>query len=143
MFSKKIFSSKNINLGDHFIVKTFFLDSIFDPLCFLKLCPIFDELTFLIGILKKNSLRRMLILGQKSYFLGPIIFKIPQLNSNCYFMSQNLIFSDEFVGGPNQCEKDDPFCYVSKLKFYSQYICTVRRHYKPQLVYFLPHFSLR
>ena len=41
-FQKKI-SSKNINLGDHFLVKTFFfLNSIFEPLYFQKLRPIFD-----------------------------------------------------------------------------------------------------
>ena len=46
--------------------------------------------------------------------------------------SQNMIFSDEFVGGPNQCEKDDPFCYVSKLKFYSEH-----EHISYLLIYFL------
>ena len=47
-------------------------------------------------------------------------------------------FSDELLGGPNQCEKkDDPFCYISK--FYSQH--TVRRHYNLRLVYFYPFFS--
>ena len=40
---------KNINLGDRFLLKTFFLDSIFEPPYFLKLCPIFDELSFLVG----------------------------------------------------------------------------------------------
>ena len=48
---KKLFN--NVNFGDHF-VKTFFPDSIFEPLYFLKLCPIFDELTFLVGIEKKS-----------------------------------------------------------------------------------------
>ena len=36
MFFKKNIASKNINLGDHFLLKTFFLDSIFEPLYFLK-----------------------------------------------------------------------------------------------------------
>ena len=43
-------SLKNINLGDHFLLKTFFLDSIFELLYILRLCPIFVELTFLVGI---------------------------------------------------------------------------------------------
>ena len=55
--SKSIFNVKNrsnffkkklskINLGDH-LVKTFFLNSIFEPLYFLKLRPIFDKLALL------------------------------------------------------------------------------------------------
>ena len=40
IFSKKI-SFKNINLGDHF-----FINSIFEPPYFLKLCPIFEKLKF-------------------------------------------------------------------------------------------------
>ena len=53
IFQKKN-SFKNINSEEHFLLKTFFLnhfflDSIFEPLYFLKLCPIFDELTFLVG----------------------------------------------------------------------------------------------
>ena len=35
---------KNINFGDHFMLKHFF-NSIFEPLYFLKLCPIFDNST--------------------------------------------------------------------------------------------------
>ena len=50
--------------------------------------------------------------------------------------SQNLIFSDEFVGGPNQCEKDDPFCYVSKLKFYSQHIPYFIIYFPQKLFFF-------
>jgi hypothetical protein len=54
-FQKKI--SKNINLGDRFLVKTyFFLNSIFESLYFLKLRPIFEELTFLIGFFFQCSL---------------------------------------------------------------------------------------
>ena len=48
-FQSFSFLFKNINLGDHFIVKIFFLNSIFEPFYFLKLCQIFDELTFLVG----------------------------------------------------------------------------------------------
>ena len=44
-FSKKNLLN-NINLEDNFLVKTFHLDSIFEPLYFLKLWPIFDELTY-------------------------------------------------------------------------------------------------
>ena len=55
--SKSIFISfMNINLGDHFLLKLYFPTS----------CPIFEILWV------------MLILGQKSCFLGPTIFKIPQ-----------------------------------------------------------------
>ena len=43
IFSKKK-SFKNIHLGDHFLKKHFFQTSIFEPLYFLKACPIFDEL---------------------------------------------------------------------------------------------------
>ena len=49
-FFKKSFHFKNINLGDHLLVKTF-VGSIFEPNYFLKLCPIFDGI---IGILKKS-----------------------------------------------------------------------------------------
>ena len=48
-FFQKQNSFKNINLGD-----LFFLDSTFEPLYVLKSCPIFDELTFLIGFFKIN-----------------------------------------------------------------------------------------
>ena len=54
-FFQKI-SSKNIILGDHFLVKLYFRNSIFQQLYFLKLCPIFDELTFPIGIFETFSL---------------------------------------------------------------------------------------
>ena len=48
-FSKKN-SFQNINSGGHFLVKTLFLDWIFEPLFFLKLGPFFDELTLPVGI---------------------------------------------------------------------------------------------
>ena len=49
IFSKKKIS-KNINLGDHYLLKTFFLNSIFEPLYFLKLRTIFDKLSLHVGI---------------------------------------------------------------------------------------------
>ena len=61
LFQKKI-SFKNINLGDHFLAKTFF-----------------SRLNFLTTLFFDGFLNRsMLILGQKPYFLGPTIFDIPQ-----------------------------------------------------------------
>ena len=68
IFSKNI-SFKNINSGDQFWVKTFFLDSTFEPLYFLK----------------------SLILGQKSYFFGPTIFENPHPNHdiNVQSLKQN------------------------------------------------------
>jgi hypothetical protein len=44
----------------------------------LKSCPIFNELTFIDGIENKKNPSIMLILGQKSGFLGPTIFEIQQ-----------------------------------------------------------------
>ena len=79
IFQKRI-SSKNINLGDHFMLKSFFfLGSIFDPLYFLKLGTIFDDLTFIIGFFKNIFLVPMLI-WPKILLLGPTIFEIPQPN---------------------------------------------------------------
>ena len=50
IFSKKILS-QNINLGDHYLLKTFiFQNSTFEPLYFLRLRPIFDRLSLLVGI---------------------------------------------------------------------------------------------
>ena len=73
-----VFTKKN--LGDHFLERTFFLNLIFEPLYFLKLRPIFDELIFLVGFFFFKFLGGMLILGQKTYLLGPNILKIPQPN---------------------------------------------------------------
>ena len=59
-----------------------FLISIFKPLYFLKSCPIFDEVVLPV-FSKYNGLLWvywLLIFGQKSCFLGPTIFKIPQPN---------------------------------------------------------------
>ena len=44
IFSKKKLS-KNTNLGDHYLLNFFFLNSIFEPLYFLKLRPIFGWLS--------------------------------------------------------------------------------------------------
>ena len=53
--SSKTNSFKNIDLGDQFLEKNFFfLDSTFEPVYVLKSCPIFDELTFLIGFFSIN-----------------------------------------------------------------------------------------
>ena len=53
--SSKKTSFKNINLGDQFFVKNiFFLTSIFEPLYFLKSCPIFDELV--LPVFSKNTM---------------------------------------------------------------------------------------
>ena len=52
--TNRFFLFKNINLGDHFLVKTLFSRFNFQPLYFLKLCPIFDELTFPCRILLKK-----------------------------------------------------------------------------------------
>ena len=59
ILSKSIFDVKNqsINLRDHYLVKTsFFLNSTFEPLYLLKLSPIFDKPTFLIGIFLNSFL---------------------------------------------------------------------------------------
>ena len=77
-FSNFFFSSKNIILGDHFLVKAFFSKLNFSTTLFPKITPNFW---------RTDSLRRnffehflWLILSQKSYFLGPTIFEIPQPN---------------------------------------------------------------
>ena len=88
VLSKSIFDGKNqffkkTNIQEYqfrrpFLVKTFFVDSIFGTLYFLKLCPIFDELIFLVGI--KNFPWEYVESWPKFYFLGPTIFEIPQPN---------------------------------------------------------------
>ena len=47
--------------------------SFFEPLYFLKSCPIFEEPQFIDGFFFPSS---TLIFGQKSCSLGPIIFEI-------------------------------------------------------------------
>ena len=68
---------KNINLGDHFLYKHFFLTSILEPIYFRKLCPKFWR-TGAPCILKIQWFP--LIFGQQSCILGPTILKIPQPN---------------------------------------------------------------
>ena len=54
--------------------------SIFQPFYFLKLCPIFDEL-LADGFTKfADFIWVQYIFGQKSCYLGPTIFEIPQPN---------------------------------------------------------------
>ena len=82
VLSKSIFdikkTFKNINLGDYFSVKTLFSSFNFEPLYFLKLSPIFDELTFLVWIFFLSS---MLILDQKILLFSTSgCFEIPQPN---------------------------------------------------------------
>ena len=55
--------SKNINLGDHYFFQKI-INSIFEPFYFLKVRPIFDRLSSLVGF-KKKILGGMLILGKK------------------------------------------------------------------------------
>ena len=55
-FLQKKFSSQQVNLGDHYLVNTFFLNSIFEPIYFLKLRQNFDKLTFLVGFFKNFPL---------------------------------------------------------------------------------------
>ena len=76
-FFKKKFSSKNINLGDHFLLETFFLDLIFEPLYFLKLGPIFVGPTLWQFKKYSNFIWLLLIFVQKSCFLGPIKQETP------------------------------------------------------------------
>ena len=41
------FSFKSINLVDYYLIKHYFLASIFELICFLRSYPTFDELTFI------------------------------------------------------------------------------------------------
>ena len=74
-----IFSFKNINLGDHFLLKHYFLASIFEPLYFLKSCPIFDEPSFINGYFLNFPLC-MLLLGPKFSFSDPPYSKFHHRN---------------------------------------------------------------
>ena len=79
IFSKKE-SYKNINLGDHFLLNTFFLDSIFEPLYFLKLGSIFVGPTLCQFTKYSNFIRLLLIFEQKPCFLRPIKQETPWRN---------------------------------------------------------------
>ena len=58
---------------------------------FLKLRPIFDRLSLLVGNFERFFLGGMLILGQKPFFLGPTIFKVSQPNWH-WHVCEVLIF---------------------------------------------------
>ena len=74
------FSLMNINLGDHFFLKTFFSNFNFWTILFSKIMPNFWW-TVIPRIHKIQWFPlSMLIFGQKSCFLGPTIFEIPQPN---------------------------------------------------------------
>ena len=79
-FFQKKFLSKNINLGNHYLVKTFFSKLNFWTTLLSKITPNFWRTDILRRNLKKKILGGMLILCQKTFFLGPTIFKIPQPN---------------------------------------------------------------
>ena len=68
------FSLMNINLGDHFLIKTFFSNFNFWTTLFSKIMPNFWRT----GIPCNHKMQwfplSMLIFGQKSCFLGPTIF---------------------------------------------------------------------
>ena len=86
-------SAKIVLLKSIFYVKirrNFFLTSIFEPLYFLKSCPIFDELALPIFSKYNGFLwAYILIVGQKSCFLGPTIYEIPQPNLQLYYKLHN------------------------------------------------------
>ena len=66
-------------------IDIFFLTSIFEPLYFLKSCPICDKLALpVLSKYKQWFPLSLLIFGQKSCFLGPTMFKIPQPNWHFY-----------------------------------------------------------
>ena len=74
------FSMSNINLGDHFLWKTFFSNFNFWTTLFSKIMPNFWR-TGAPRILKIQRFPlSMSFLGQKACILGPTIFKIPQPN---------------------------------------------------------------
>ena len=78
---KQFFSDKKRSLSiSKAVQKIFVLIPIFGHFDFLKLFPIFDKLTFFVGIFLNVFIGGMLIFGQKSYLLGPTIFKISQPN---------------------------------------------------------------
>ena len=78
-----IFFKKGCHLRKS-ILETIFLKknlpSIFEPFYFLKSCPIFDELALPVFLKIQWFPLSILIFGQKSCFLGPTIFRIPQPN---------------------------------------------------------------
>ena len=87
--------SKNINLGDHYLLKTFFLNSIFKPLYFLKLHPINDVL-----------LVSKILLGYQAALCG--CYNIFKKTLNLFFAHENI------KNKPQKLLKIDP-----KLLFHS------------------------
>ena len=71
---KKIFFHLRMSIQETIFCekKLYFLGFIFEPLYFLKPCPIFDGPSFINGFFFPLS---MLIVDQKSCFLGPTILK--------------------------------------------------------------------
>ena len=69
-----------------------FLTSIFEPLYFLKSCPIFDELALPVFSKYNGFLWLYWFLAKKSCFLGPTIFRIPQPNWYCTLDPNNNKF---------------------------------------------------
>ena len=90
-FFQKIDSFKNISLGHYFLKQTFFSNFNFWTTLFSKIMPNFWQ-TVAPRILKIQWFPlSTLIFGQKSYFLGPTIFKIPQPNWHSYIEHKNAI----------------------------------------------------
>ena len=96
-----------------FCWKHYFLATIWEPLYLLKSCPIFDEPSFINEFL----LLSMLILGQKSCFLGPTIFEIPQ--PNWYYCWRNYIKKQTYFFTWLQTEHET----VSALIMNSYHLC--------------------
>ena len=76
---KKKKSLKNINLGHQLLLKTFSDKSNFKNNLFLNHAQFLTNRHLSMKFLE-NFPSSMLVLGQKSCFLGPTIFEIPQFN---------------------------------------------------------------
>jgi hypothetical protein len=99
-FFRRKFHFKNINVGDHFLEKTFFSRFNFRTTLLSKIMPNFWWTDIPRRNLLKNFLMSMLIPGQKSYFLGLTIFKIPRPNWYYYVAVPSLL--SWMVWGRNQ-----------------------------------------
>ena len=90
-----IFSKK---LGDQFCKKHFFLTSIFEPLYFLKSCPIFDELVLPVFSKYNGFLSACRFLGKKLAFKDPPSLKFHNRTDTnnyvtvCFCASRKFIF---------------------------------------------------
>ena len=80
IFSKKKKLSKNINLGDHYLSKTFFSKLNFWTTLLSKITPNFWQTVITRGNFLKIFPCWHVDSWPKPYFLGPTIFKIPQPN---------------------------------------------------------------